>query len=263
MPPSPPPWEVVVLLSHRLDPKTLALASCVSRSWSAVMSSDDLWRPICHSHFPSLSSLLLHSSASFTSRSPYRSLFCFLRSASPRRRRDPPLPRLALSQLTFSVDVFHGETPVLSVVKRGCALKHAGSENLIFRFDMGKGAREVLEVEPEAAKLRAVWGVVVEGAAAVLVDCRGKGRVMGAGSEVWFSEELPPPACCSGAAAKGQLVAELGMRLGPCEGARAGGEEGKARRRVMGVKVGLMSMASWRYVRVDDGLRYLQHFFPC
>ena len=56
------------------------------------------------------------------------------------------------------------------------------------------------------------------------------------------------PGCCSGRAGSG-LLADL--RLGFC--GADGGRGGK-------VGVGVLSVVSWRYVTVDDSLRYLQHF---
>ncbi|EPS60514.1 hypothetical protein M569_14290, partial [Genlisea aurea] len=94
---SPPPWEVVNLVAHYMDPITLASASCVCKSWSICISSDHLWHPICSADFPSLSTL--HPSI------PYRKLYSLGRAAANRLRRKPPGPRLSLRNLSFSFDV--------------------------------------------------------------------------------------------------------------------------------------------------------------
>lgn len=88
-----------------------------------------------------------------------------------------------------------------------------------------------------------MFGMVGDGA---------KGRSMGPSGR-WFSEELPACGCCMLGQASG-LVAEVGLGFG---------EEGlgsKEMVRLETVKLGLLSVVSWRYVSVNQGLRYLQHF---
>jgi len=56
--PSPSPsWELLFLVAQYLDPKSLATASCVSKSWLESFSSEDIWRPICSAHYPSVYNL--------------------------------------------------------------------------------------------------------------------------------------------------------------------------------------------------------------
>ncbi|KAG6779016.1 hypothetical protein POTOM_015380 [Populus tomentosa] len=58
--PSPSPsWELLFLVAQYLDPKSLATASCVSKSWSESFSFEDIWRPICSAHYPSVYNLKL------------------------------------------------------------------------------------------------------------------------------------------------------------------------------------------------------------
>ncbi|GLT40796.1 hypothetical protein SLA2020_149020 [Shorea laevis] len=56
-PGSPPSWQALVLVAHHLNPKTLAIASCVSKTWFHAMSLDLLWQPLCTAHFPPISVL--------------------------------------------------------------------------------------------------------------------------------------------------------------------------------------------------------------
>ncbi|CAA7388390.1 unnamed protein product [Spirodela intermedia] len=246
--PSPPPWEAVVLFSRRLDPSSLAVAACVCRSWRAAMSSDELWRSICLSLSPSLSR--------HRGRPSYRHLFALLRVAAEQRRRRPPPPEISLGELLFAVEVLRGGEPVFSAVVPGGDLGGVGSQ--VFRFDVAGGGGEAVAVA-EATALRCSWTVVQRGwkGAAVMMEGGEKGVAVGE-DEVWFSEELPPPACCCSGLRTGGLVAELGLRLGD----RSGGDmvaEGR-RRAVVGVTVGVLRVVGWRYVEVDDGLMYLQHF---
>uniref|UniRef100_A0A9I9D844 F-box protein n=1 Tax=Cucumis melo TaxID=3656 RepID=A0A9I9D844_CUCME len=68
-----PPWEVLLLVGGFLDPKTLAMAACVCKSWSIALASDHLWEPILAHNFPSL----FNRTVSSTTTSPPLS-FCRL-----------------------------------------------------------------------------------------------------------------------------------------------------------------------------------------
>ncbi|XP_072976155.1 probable F-box protein At5g04010 [Typha angustifolia] len=238
------PWEATLLVAHHLDPKTLAVASCVSKPWHAVFSSDDIWKPICLSRFPSS----LHFPTTTTS--SYHSFFSLLLSSSAHLRRRPPTPRLALRDLLFAVDVFRNSAPVLSFAKSGDQL--ALAQDSIFRFDVDVGSSNV-EVAA-ADEYRVAWTVVMKGfqGAFSIMQRVEKGKLV-EGNGLWFTGALPNPECCSAAAmGGGQLEAELGMEFG--------GGDGRRSRRVEKVRLGLMSILSWRYLRVEDGLLYLQHF---
>lgn len=239
----------MVLLSRWLEPTSLAVAACVCRSWRAAMSSDELWRPICLSLSPSLSR--------HHGRPSYRYLYALLRSAAEhRRRRRPPPPEISLGELLFAVEVLRGGEPVFSAVVAAGDLGGAGSQ--VFRFDVTGGGGEAVA---EVAALRSSWTVVRRGwkGAAVMMEGGGKGVVVGE-DEVWFSEELPPPVCCCSGLGTGGLMAELGLRLGDRCGGEMAAEGRTGRRVVVGVTVGVLRVVDWRYVEVDDGLRYLQHF---
>ncbi|KAK7392961.1 hypothetical protein VNO78_21411 [Psophocarpus tetragonolobus] len=218
-----PPWEALILVATYLDPKTLAIASCVSKLWFLSMSSDHIWKSILTTHFPSLS--LLPSSAGVSS----RSLFTLARAAATRRRRPPKKPALALGDLIFTVNISTRERTVASVA-RGCDALRVHAQGR-FRFGVacdGAGLGE--------EGLRVTWSVALKGWRGVFVMMEKEGRA----GEGWFLEELPPPECCSGAAAS-SVAADLTVAVGE-------------------VSVGILSIVDWRYVSVDDGLRYLQHF---
>ena len=240
-----PPWEVLLLVAHYLDPKALAISSCVSRSWSISMSSDHLWQPICSAHFPSLCNLRAADPTV-----PYRRLYAIGYVSVKRRLRSPSKPRLSLDDVVFAIDVQCRDSGIVTIAKPASDLEP--DPNGLFRFDM-----EVCE-PPRMAKVlagvRVMWSVVLKGWQGVfsMMECKRKGSFV-PDVEGWFSSELPAPVCCSGRVGSG-LVADL--RLGFC-----GAEDGRGGRvRVGKVGVGVLSVVSWRYVSVDDALRYLQHF---
>nr|DAD18574.1 TPA_asm: hypothetical protein HUJ06_020037 [Nelumbo nucifera] len=104
----PPPWEVLV--AHYLDPKTLAMASCVCKSWSVSMSSDHLWKPICFTHYPSLSTLRFLDTAV-----SYHRLFAPGQSSCRHCLRSPSVPHISLDHLIFTMDIIHGDSNILTL----------------------------------------------------------------------------------------------------------------------------------------------------
>ncbi|XAR69901.1 hypothetical protein NMG60_11001662 [Bertholletia excelsa] len=230
---SPPPWEVLLQVAHHLDPKTLATASCVCKSWLACMSSDHLWQPLCSAHFPSLSHLSAAAAV------PHCHLYALDHASAARRLWKPLKPRLSLHHLLFTIrieniDVSHHVFAMLRPVS-DLDIDSGGA----FRFDITV-EDENFEGFNAKGRLRVTWNV-----------CEGKGSFAG-GVEGWFSEELPSPECCSVGAASG-LVADLRLGLG---GSGYDGEKTVVEK----VGVGVLSIVSWRYASVDDVLRYLQHF---
>lgn len=119
-------------------------------------------------------------------------------------------------------------------------------------FSFGVGLEDCVLRKDEGLEevVRVTWNVVVKGWRGIftLMDCERKVRFVG-GSEEWFSQELPAPSCCSKVVAS-SVVADV--KVGMCDGG------GKVR--VEKVSMGILSVVDWRYVGVEDGLRYLQHF---
>lgn len=128
--------------------------------------------------------------------------------------------------------------------------------NGLFRFDMDVGEPPGMAIALDGVRI--MWNVVLKGWWGVfsMMESKGTGSFV-PGVEGWFSSELPPTGCCSGEGGSG-LVADL--RLGVC-----GAEDGRGGKviRVGKVGMGVLSVVNWRYLKVDDGLRYLQHFLPC
>lgn len=246
---SPPQWQVIVLVANHLDPKTLAVASCVCKLWFVSMSSDHLWRSICAARYPSLSALRLADPAV-----PYRRLYALGHTSEKRRLRKQPQPVLSMSSIIFAINVFHKGSSLITVVKRGSELDV--DRNGVFRFDVdvdvaGGGGGSLAGMKA-LHDLRVTWDVVLEGYKCkfTMLDCEGKGNFV-SGLEAWYSEELPPPACCTNDAVSGGLVADLRLGLKESCGGRI---------MVANMSLGLLNIVSWRYVLVVDTLRYLQHF---
>ncbi|KAK7344969.1 hypothetical protein VNO77_15276 [Canavalia gladiata] len=238
--PSPPPWEALILIVNYLDPKTLATASCVSKSWYSSMSSDHIWEPILATHFPSLFYLPPSAAA------PFRRLFAVGHTAATLRRMKPSKPSLSLSDLVFAISISTRDSPVVSMARPCDALgvDHPG----VFRFVVDCDGAVLSEGVEE---VKVTWNVVLKGWRGVftMMECEKKVGFV-SGGEGWLSQELPAPGCCANTVASA-VVADLKVGM-------FGGSDGKVR--VNKVSVGVLSVMDWRYVGVEDGLRYLQHF---
>ncbi|KAJ6747551.1 F-BOX PROTEIN [Salix koriyanagi] len=114
--PSPPQWEVLALLAHHLDPKSLGVASCVSKSWHTCMASDHIWQPFCTSHYPSLSNLkITHPFVS------YHRLYAMACVAAKLRARGPSEPRFSMDSLIFDIHILGTKDnhPIVKIAKPG------------------------------------------------------------------------------------------------------------------------------------------------
>ncbi|KAL6188781.1 hypothetical protein ACLB2K_040172 [Fragaria x ananassa] len=242
------PWQVVDLVSNHLDPKTLATACCVSKTWFTSISSDHIWQPICTTHFPSLSYNLKLVNPAL----PYYRLYAMASAAAKRRSRTPSKPSLALHDLIFTVNVFNHNKVLFSLEKPGDEL--VMDNNGVFKFNIDVDNNELEAVASESVSV--TWNVVLKGWRGVfnmMESCKGKRGV----DDCWFSEELPLPGCCLSLVDSG-VVAEL--RLVFTEESKTGGNNLDHVGRINKVSVGMFSTAKLRYVGVDDGFRYLQHF---
>ncbi|KAM7251536.1 hypothetical protein ACFE04_023419 [Oxalis oulophora] len=68
----PPSWEVLSLVADHIDPKSLARASCVNKTWNRIMSSDHLWKKLCIKYYPIFTSERFESTGPATS---YRRIY--------------------------------------------------------------------------------------------------------------------------------------------------------------------------------------------
>ncbi|XP_074274302.1 putative F-box protein At5g04010 [Silene latifolia] len=252
---APPPWQVLALVSYHLDPKTLAIASCVSKSWFSCFSHDDLWDPLCSSHFPSLSTL--HAAANNVV--SHRRLYAIGYAAARLRNPMPRKPNLSLAHLLFAITI---RVPscghVISIVRPCMELKRDPHGTFRFEVDLDEG-REWSVGELEGVTV--TWNVVDTAWRAVAVMAEESGLKKGGFSSCadgWFSEELPTPWCCSGAMSSG-LVADLRLETKAVMTTTHDGG-GWNKLRIEKVKVGIMCIVNWRYLSVDDALSYLDHF---
>ncbi|CAI9765644.1 unnamed protein product [Fraxinus pennsylvanica] len=240
---SSPPWQVLVLVANHLDPKTIAIASCVCKSWSISMSSDHLWQPICAAQYPSLSNLHASANAAVS----YSKLYALGYMSEKRRVQKPLKPHLSLQDIFFAIDINDKRSCIATIIKPGGELEV--DKNGVFRFDIDVESDKLVAFDT-TDNLRITWNVVMKGFESVftMMECKGKGNFV-LGLQGWFSKELPLPGCCLSGGASG-LVADLrlGLRI-------SGGKVV-----VEKMSVGVLSVVSWRYVWVDDVLRYLQHF---
>ncbi|KAJ6380855.1 hypothetical protein OIU77_029702 [Salix suchowensis] len=137
--PSPPQWEVLALLAHHLDPKSLGVASCVSKSWHTCMASDHIWQPFCTSHYPSLSNLkITHPFVS------YHRLYAMACVAAKLRARGPSEPRFSMDSLIFDIHILGTKDnhPIVKIAKPGNEVCY--DHNGLFRFDFGANDYEFL-----------------------------------------------------------------------------------------------------------------------
>lgn len=127
--------------------------------------------------------------------------------------------------------------------------------NGLFRFEIDVGNNFSKATEGfEWIKLR--WNIMLKEWNGVfcMMECENSALNLVAGTEGWYGEPLPPPGCCSKEIKSG-LMGEMKVRFG------SAGDESDEMMRVDRVSVGVWSnVQDWRYITVDDGLRYLQHF---
>ncbi|CAM0883212.1 unnamed protein product [Alopecurus aequalis] len=251
-----PPWEALSLVASFLDAASLAAASCVSTSWHAAFSADHLWARLCRSHYPSAIGLLpLHADSDGNAvgrlSCPHRSLFALFHAAASRGRA-LPAPRLTLSDVAFAIDLFgaSGETKLSFAVSASDAgvRKAPGG---VFQFGVDVSGRNAVAGPGEHWSVR--WTAVRTGlgrlaplAAIVMMDAkvpasRAGALASGERGEAWATERMPAQGCGGG-----KLEAEVVVEVS--------GEE----RLVEKVRLGVL--LDCRYVSVDEGLRYLQHF---
>ncbi|URD85621.1 hypothetical protein MUK42_26513 [Musa troglodytarum] len=167
--------------------------------------------------------------------------------------RDPlPPPLLSLRHLVFMVDVYHGDAPVLSLAVTGEELE---SLHGIFRFEVRIGDVYKRGEVDAREELRVVWMVVPKECreAFTLIDYVGKGTSVGS-NVLWFSEKLPCPSSCYCSATMDLADLEAEVLVEICC------DHDGAKKTVAKVSFGLMNTKAWRYVKVADGLLYLQSF---
>ncbi|XP_059645871.1 probable F-box protein At5g04010 [Cornus florida] len=245
-------WEVVFLVADHLDPKTLAMASCVCKSWSITMSSEYLWKQICTTHFPSISNLRAVDPAV-----PYRRLYAIGYESVKRRLREPLKPRLSLADIIFTIDIVHlGTSRVVTIVKPGGELDIVPYGLFRFYIELEDDDDDHMVVfDALEDDLKFTWNVVLggfKGVFTVMDVCKGKGCFKG--TEGWFLVDVP--SCFSGVTTHTEFKAEIKLGL-------RSSNWGHEKMVIEKLSVGALSVMGWRYASMDDVLRYLQHFLFC
>ncbi|XP_047331821.1 probable F-box protein At5g04010 [Impatiens glandulifera] len=250
----PPPWKVLILVAATLDPKTLALATCVSKLWYDSLFNDEFWEPLCTLHFPAFATI--HSAEPSMSFHRLYSLCRIFANRSIRRLRSIPEPILYLNDLVFTITAHianpnttrGGVVPFVATVAR----RLEPTLDTMFWFDLE--IKDGVWIPREALKkTRITWNVSLEGYRAIftMLDC--KEESMGPKKvECWMSNELPSTRgfISDLEGSTSGFVAELQFEMKE--------EDGKVK--VEKIGVGMFSVMNWRYLGVRDGLRYLKHF---
>ena len=248
-------------MAQYLDPKSLATASCVSKSWLESFSSEDIWRPICSAHYPSVYNLKHVDPAV----SCHRLYGIASTAASKLQLQKPIKPHLPLNDLLFVINARTGESSTLFTLSKPCDELQV-DPNGIFKFAVDIDLESSLKKEA-IREIKVTWNVVLRGWKAVfnmMESCSGKASLVPEAEDL-FSKELPLPGCCSNMVTASSLVAEI--KLGFCrenyideeEGIK---DDGKFKRGKLSLAI--MNTKHWRYLSMDDALRHLQHFLlPC
>ncbi|XP_021744593.1 probable F-box protein At5g04010 [Chenopodium quinoa] len=247
---SSPPWEILNLVSHYLDPNTLAIATCVSKTWSTCFSSDHLWDPLCTATFPTLATTLGSVAASL----PRHRLYALGHTAALCRQWKPRKPRLSLDHLLFVIAV-HLPGGSLNMIKPCIDMRR--DPHGLFRFDVEVVEERELSLE-ELKEAKVTWTVAEKEWKAVFVLAEESVGKLASGVDGFFSKELPSPGCCSNTMSSG-LVADIrfGLKDSQDSSRRSSGDRMS---RIEKVSVGVMSVLNWRHVSVEDVLFYLEHF---
>ncbi|VVB13130.1 unnamed protein product [Arabis nemorensis] len=125
--PPPPSWQILCLVGPYMDPETLAVASCVSTTWSNCFSSEDIWRSflIVRSSQGSCASEI---ALKFGEGASYKGIIITVESNAKRRRKNLPKPKISLSDLIFIVNV-STKTKSAMVYEKGKDLVFGSNED--------------------------------------------------------------------------------------------------------------------------------------
>ncbi|KAF9683812.1 hypothetical protein SADUNF_Sadunf04G0053100 [Salix dunnii] len=253
-------WELLLLVAQYLDPKTIAAASCVSKSWSGSFSSEDVWRPLCSAHYPSVYNLRQIDPAVSC-----RRLYGIASTAASKiRLQKSAKPHLPLNDLLFVVTAETGESSTLLTLSKPCNELQVDPSG-IFKFSADIDFESSLEKE-SIRDIKVTWNVVLKGWKAIfnmMESCTGKASFVPEAEDL-FCKEVPLPGCCSEMVTASSLVAEikLGFRSENCIGEEDVKDDGKFKRGKLSLAI--MNTKHWRYLSMDDALRHLQHFLlPC
>ncbi|CAK7338654.1 unnamed protein product [Dovyalis caffra] len=225
-------WELLSLVAHHLDPKTLAIASCVSKSWLDSFSSEDIWQPICSAEYPSAYSL-----KDIGPTVPYHRLYAIAYTAASKLQlRKPVKPDLSPNDLLFIINAKTKEPSTLFTLSKPCN-EFEVDTNGIFKFAINIDFESSLKKEGIEG-ITVTWNIVLKGWRGIfnMMDyCNGKV------SFVPEAEELFPRRFQENISDEDSKDDSKFIRKGK-------------------LSVAMMNTKDLRYLSMDDALRHLQHF---
>ncbi|XP_010555766.1 PREDICTED: probable F-box protein At5g04010 [Tarenaya hassleriana] len=229
-----PPWEVLYLVAGYMDDKTIAIASCVSKTWNLSFSSDQLWRSLCATRHPYLSAVKTASPAI-----SYTRLYSIAESAARHRHlvKREPKPKISLSDLTFVAHVW-GTNVNTTAVKHGKDIMVPPGGPFWFSVDVNHHDGS----SGDTTEAKVTWNVVFRESESVftMVDCVTELPMI-----TLFSQDLPAPEYCLFSSGSG-LAAVVKIQLNHDWIKRMG--------------LGILNRVDSRYLNVDEALRYLERF---
>eukprot|EP01018_Ginkgo_biloba_P030908 Gb_14651 [translate_table: standard] len=250
-------WQALTLVFAKLDGRSLARASCVSKAWSHVSRQKDLWRELCLSKWPSLDS----ESGAFVVKEAggHMKLYALRYEAQQKSPLKDLKPRLSMENLIFMLDVSYRDEVLCSLIRKGDELGPvfmAGNAQGLFHFTVDvynwEGAEAVGWDIHDVKDFKVSWAMMVKGCHKVfqLLHTTRPGHTMGHTCN--FSDTLPaPPALSTGSY---HHVAEVNLVMG-C--AASGG----ANLRLCQLCFCILNTVTWRYFSQNDALTYFQHAF--
>lgn len=235
--PSPPSWEILCLVGPYMDPESLAVASCVSATWSKCFSSEDLWKLL-----PATRHSIFYKAITKEETKPawlsYKRLISEAESAAKRRRNNQPAePKISLSDLVFIVHVSAGSKEAV-VVKQGKDLMFGSNERFQIEADVSESG-----FTADMKDVSMSWNVVLRNYERMFLISESVKKSLD--SKIgWFTDELP--------ATKNRY----------CDGSNLVGEVKPSFNEEVLDKVvfAIADSRNWKSLFVDDVLRYLQCF---
>ncbi|CAN8237328.1 unnamed protein product [Cochlearia groenlandica] len=137
-------YTVLCLLGSYMDPKTLAIASCVSTTWSHVFSSESLWEHVLTTTQSSNLASNFAIAKETMERFSYKRFASVIETESKRSRKNQQQqeekPKISLSDLIFILHVStESSTTTKPYYKKGKDVKIvSSSEKFQIEFDVSK-----------------------------------------------------------------------------------------------------------------------------
>ncbi|ESQ50882.1 hypothetical protein EUTSA_v10023018mg [Eutrema salsugineum] len=151
-----PSWEALSLLGLYMEPKTLAVASCVSTTLLKCFSLENLWKSLITARSTKPSSPYDFSLEN-TELISYKHLVSTVETDAKRRRKNHQLPaeiKISMSDLSFIVHV-STETKKASVLKKGKDLEFGPNDKFLIEADVSSSG-----ITAGEKSVRMTWQVV-------------------------------------------------------------------------------------------------------